>query len=486
MSTISFSPATKLRSLSTAALLLLASSLPAWAWRPVAERAARPAQEFRAVWVATVYNIDWPSRSGLSGAAQRSQLLDILNRAARMRLNAVILQIRPSSDALYNSRLEPWSAWLSGPGVSPGYDPLAFAVAEAHKRGIELHAWFNPFRATVGSKGVGRGHVSRTMPSLIKRAGTTTMLNPASSKARAHVMRVILDVVRRYDIDGVHLDDYFYPYPPHHNIADGLSPRQRRAHIDSFVQSLYRNIKQTKPWVRVGISPFGVWQSGYPRGVTANVNAYEHLACDSPKWLRNGWVDYLSPQLYWRIAGPQSYTSLMKWWSSITSSRPVWPGIASERINSKTDPGRPASEIGRQIDYSRSLARQSAGQLFWSWSSLAKNRGGVQRELASRYANLALPPAMPWLSRSAPARTAQLSAVDRGGYTTISWQAADKQARKWLIQARINGHWYGICILPGGQRRVSLPASMFSRADRLAVRPVNAYGNSGEALVLAR
>ncbi len=475
-----------IKKVSLAALLCASTLTPAWAWRPVAERAGRPAQEFRGVWVASVYNLDWPSRSGLSAAAQRAELINIFNNAARMRLNAVILQIRPTSDALYSSSLEPWSAWLSGPGRSPGYDPLAFAVAEAHKRGLELHAWFNPFRATTGSKGVGRGHVSQTLRSHIKRAGSTTMLNPASSAARAHVMRVILDVVRRYNIDGVHLDDYFYPYPPHHNISDGQSPRQRRAHIDNFVHSLYKNIKKTKPWVRVGISPFGIWKPGVPRGVEAGVSAYDHLACDSAKWLRNGWVDYLAPQLYWRINGPQSYTRLMQWWSSLTSARPVWPGIASSRINSSEDPGRPASEIGRQIDYSRSLAKQSAGQLYWSWKSLAQNRGGVKRELASRYGSAALPPAMPWLNRTPPARPAQVVATPRGSNVTLAWTPGDRYARKWFVQARIGGYWYGICTLPGSQTRVTLTPAMIGAADRLAVRAVTAYGTSGEALVLAR
>ncbi len=467
------------------AVFMLLMLAPAWAWRPVAEDAGVPTQEFRAAWVASVYNLDWPSRPGLSAAKQRAELVSILNAAARMRLNAIILQVRPNADALYSSRLEPWSAWLSGAGVNPGYDPLAFAVAEAHKRGIELHAWFNPFRATTGSLGVGRGHVSTTLRSHIKKAGSVTMLNPDSSKARAHVMRVILDVVRRYDIDGVHLDDYFYPYPPHHNIADGLSPRERRENIDDFVEALYRDIKRVKPWVRVGISPFGIWQSGYPRGVKAGVNAYEQLACDAPKWLRKGWVDYLAPQLYWRIEGEQSFTSLMKWWSAITPARPIWPGIASVRIMSSTDPGRPASEIGRQLDYSRSLARQSAGQLYWSWTSLAENRGGVQKQLAARYASWALPPAMPWLNRTKPARPA-VAASDTGKHVVLQWRAADQLARKWYVQARIKGRWYGICVLPGRQARVTLPASMLKGADRLALRAVSAYGQFGAASVLAR
>lgn len=466
-------------------LLLLAAMSLAQAWQQVNERAPEPAREFRAAWVSTVYNLDWPSRSGLSASQQKAELLSILNKAVQLRLNAIILQVRPSADALYASRYEPWSAWLSGPGVNPGYDPLAFAIAEAHRRGIEIHAWFNPFRATISGKPVGRGHISARRPELLKRAGSTMVLNPSSGEAQEHVLRVIMDVVQRYDIDGVHLDDYFYPYPPHHNLADGRTPAQRRAAIDSFVSRLYSSVKSAKPWVRVGISPFGIWQPGHPSGVKAGVNAYEHLACDARKWLARGWVDYLSPQLYWRCESEQSFPALMRWWSGINPSRPVWPGIASVRINSSEDPGRPASEIGRQIDYSRQLSRQSAGQLYWSWRSLGSNRGGVQAQLAARYTGFAVPPAMPWCGSARPGRpSVQAAPTSRG--MTIAWQAADTSARKWVIQARTGGHWRSLCILPGSQRKVTLPASMLASADRIAVRPISACGNSGEAGVVAR
>ncbi len=465
--------------------VLIFLTLPTLAWQQVNEGAPEPVREFRAAWVATVFNLDWPSRSGLSAAQQKAELLDILNKASQLRLNAIILQVRPTADALYASQLEPWSGWLSGPGSNPGYDPLAFAIAEGHRRGIEIHAWFNPYRATVSSKPVGRGHISRKQPGLLLRAGSTTILNPSSSAARAHVMKVIMDVVRRYDIDGVHLDDYFYPYPPHHRVADGKSPAQRRAAVDAFVSQLYANVKAVKPWVRVGISPFGIWQPDYPGGIVAGVNAYEHLACDARKWLQKGWVDYLAPQLYWRIRSEQSFTALMKWWSDINPRRPVWPGIASVRINSSEDPGRPASEIGHQIDYSRSLARQSAGQLYWSWKSLGTNRGGVQRELAARYTSYAVPPAMPWCGNARPARPA-VQVAQTGRSYSISWQPADASARKWVLLSRVGRGWRTLCILPGNQRKVTLPASYVGEADRIAVLPISACGNSGTPGVSAR
>ena len=462
-------------------LFLLTTSL-SHAWQQVNENAPEPAREFRAAWVATVFNLDWPSRAGLSAAQQKSELLQIIEQASRLRLNAIILQVRPNGDAVYQSAIEPWSAWLSGPGQNPGYDPLAYAISEAHRRGIEIHAWFNPFRATVSSKPVGRGHISHRQPGWLLKAGSTTMLNPTRSQARGHVLKVIMDVVRRYNVDGVHLDDYFYPYPPHHNVADGRTPAQRRAAIDSFVQELYRQIKATKPHIRVGISPFGIWQPGFPECVQAGVNAYEDLACDARKWLKEGWVDYLAPQLYWRCEGPQSFPALMRWWSSINPSRPVWPGIASVRINSKEDPGRKAAEIGRQITFSRELARQSAGQLFWSWKSLGTNRGGIQQELQRFYRSIALPPAMPWSGSSRPARPS-VQAQDSAGGCTITWQG---NARKWVLQVGSKGRWFTMDVLPGNCNKITLPARVANTLDRIAIRPISPTGVSGIPGILAR
>ncbi len=389
---------------------LLALASQALGWQPSGESVPAAPQEFRAAWISTVHNIDWPSRSGLSGAAQRAELLTILNTCAQLKLNAVFLQVRPNADALYQSSLEPWSQWLSGPGVNPGYDPLAFAIQEAHRRGIELHAWFNPFRAKANVKhAVGRNHISLTRPDLMKRNGSVLLMNPSASASRDHAMRVILDVVRRYDIDGVHLDDYFYPYPTPGrtwspaSFSDGKSPSQRRACIDDFVHDMYKSVKSSKPWVRVGISPFGIWRPGVPGGIEAGVDAYEHLACDARKWLSRGWVDYLAPQLYWRCSpAKQSFPVLMQWWAAQNTSRPVWPGIATARIMSSEDPGRPASEIAAQVNYSRSLARTAPGQCFWSVKSIMRNAGGIQKYLNRLYPSMAVPPAMPWCGTGTP------------------------------------------------------------------------------------
>jgi len=352
---------------------------------PVASNVPDFPREFRGAWSAAVYNIDWPSSKGLSAGAQKAQLVSILNKMEAMNMNAIIFQVRPHADALYRSSKEPWSHWLTGTmGRSPGYDPLQFCIDQAHARGIEVHAWFNPFRAlSNASTPTSSNHVTRTKPHLIKRYSNFKWMDISKSESRSIARNVIMDVVRRYDIDGVHLDDYFYPYPKSGlgPFPDGKSPAQRRGYVDSFVSNLYKDVKSSKPWVRVGISPFGIWRPGVPSTIEASVDAYEDLAADSRKWLSKGWVDYMMPQLYWRdYPAKQSFSTLLNWWRS-QGSRPVWPGIATARINSSDDPGRPASEITRQVDLSRSIGKNWNGHAHWSVKSLMQNRGGVSSSL---------------------------------------------------------------------------------------------------------
>jgi uncharacterized lipoprotein YddW (UPF0748 family) len=356
--------------------------------------------------VATVYNLDWPSRPGLPAATQQAQLLALLDQAARLNLNAILLQVRPASDALYASNKEPWSEFLSGKaGLSPGYDPLAFAVAEAHARGIELHAWINPFRAAIHANDpLPPNHVAREHPEWVRRFGKQLWIDPGDPAARAYVINVITDIARRYDVDGVHLDDYFYPYPLRDGQAtfpdeatwqrygrkSGLSRADwRRENVNDFVHSMYRAVKSTKPRLRVGISPFGIWRPGVPPTTRASIDSYAQLFADSRKWLAEGWVDYLAPQLYWSIKpAAQSFPVLLDWWRAQSRGRPVWPGIATERIGSK----RPAYEIIRQIELTRKGV-SSPGQIHWSMKALLRNQGGINKLLETGpYADKAAPP----------------------------------------------------------------------------------------------
>ena len=359
--------------------------------------------EFRGAWVATVYNLDWPSKPGLPAETQKAQLRALLDRAAELKLNAILLQVRPASDALYSSEKEPWSQFLTGQqGESPGYDPLRFAIEEAHARGIELHAWINPFRAVTNVKTpLAANHVAKLHPSWTCRVANQLWLDPGEPAARAYVLGVIEDIVRRYDIDGIHIDDYFYPYPlkPHvvsfpddatwerYGVKSGLSRADwRRENINDFVRSMYRTVKAIKPSIRVGISPFGIWRPRVPPTIQAELDAYNELFADSRKWLAEGWCDYLAPQLYWGIQpAKQSFPVLLEWWRAQSRGTAIWPGIATDRIGAS----RPAKEIINQIALTR-RGTDAPGHIHWSMKSLMQNRGGIAELLrAGPYAETA-------------------------------------------------------------------------------------------------
>lgn len=426
----------------------------------------------------------------MSAGSQQAELRAILNRMRSLNMNAIIFQVRPNADAAYNSSIEPWSPWISGTmGRSPGYDPLSFCISEAHARGIEVHAWFNPFRALPNSSmPASSNHVTRTNPSVIRQFKSYSWMDPASSFTRSHALKVMMDVVRRYDIDGLHIDDYFYPYPdlnsdktPKQNFPDGKTPAQRRAYVDAFVKDMYSSVKSEKPWVRVGISPFGIWRPGIPSGTTANINAYEHLAADSRKWLANGWCDYLSPQLYWRINSEQSFTRLLTWWRQ-QGQRPVWPGVATSRINSSDDPGRPASEIVNQLNLTRTVGRNWVGHVHWSMKSLMENRGGVSSSLERGfYADAALVPPMPWLSTKAPS-SPRVSATGTGSGVQVNWTRVNGGA-KYAVQARYGKVWRCVKIVSGGSTSLTVPAG----AQAVAVTAVDRFGTaSSPGVVSAR
>lgn len=440
----------------------------AGAWSPDRVHGAPPAlpREFRGVWVASVYNLDWPSRAGLSAAAQRSELTGILDAAVEAGLNAVILQVRPACDALYDSPYEPWSPVLSGVmGQSPGYDPLEFAVEEAHRRGLELHAWFNPFRAQSNYRNkVSPSHVVRRKPDWIRRYGNYLWLDPGLPEVRKYSLDVLLDVVRRYDIDGVHIDDYFYPYPVEgaSDFPDAATFKRygkggiddwRRASINDFVLSLYKGIKASKPWVKFGISPFGIWRPGVPEGTTAGLDAYSQLYGDSRRWLQSGWLDYIAPQLYWSIDSEgQSFARLAPWWASQnTRARHLWPGLAVDRIGKD----RSAREIAAQISILRKLGGNTSGHILWSNSHVQSNKGGIRRLLSgSVYDGPALVPAFPWLGDKQPAEP-HVDAAMRDGRFVGEVSNVDDATRFLVLQTRTGGAW-STKILDARMRRFTI------------------------------
>ena len=484
-----------LRSL-TVVICLLACSM-AWAdYRPSRAKVPDPKREFRAAWIATVHNIDWPSKYTLTPSQQRAELTGLLDLAAETGLNAVVLQVRTECDALYRSNIEPWSFFLTGQmgrAPSDGYDPLSFAVEEAHKRGIELHAWFNPFRSSATERSSKSSkHISRTHPSLMLKAGSMKWGNPASDFVRKRAIDVMVDVTKRYDIDAVHIDDYFYPYPKTVNgkvydqFDDSAAYRSyrakggrlelrdwRRSNIDGFMKDLYSAIKSTKASVEFGVSPFGIWRPGYPSTVKAGLDAYDHICADSRKWLQNGWLDYFSPQLYWRISpSDQSFTDLYNWWAGEnTKRRHLWPGTASNRIMSSEDKGRPASEAIRQIEVTRkSPSPEGPGHIHWSIKAIKEDRGGVRAKLRSAYAETAIPPASPWLGSSQPSPV-YVSPVEENGGLALSFKPA-ADARWRVIQVREGGKWKTLRLM----RASELTYRLDKAPSGIAFRHVSATG----------
>ncbi|MFI5311751.1 MAG: glycoside hydrolase family 10 protein, partial [Gemmatimonadales bacterium] len=419
------------------------------------------AREFRGVWVATVRNIDWPSKPGLPPSLAKDELITLLDRAASMGLNAVIFQVRPAADALYASKIEPWSEYLTGrQGLPPAplWDPLAFAVKEAHARGLELHAWFNPYRAKdPGAKSpLASTHIARVYPALVKKYGKQLWMDPGEPAVRARTLRVVLDVVNRYDIDGVHLDDYFYPYPERrrngsmefpddrswarYRKSGGTLERNdwRRANVDLLIDTLHKAIAKAKPWVKFGISPFGIWRPANPETVTG-FDAYEKLFADSRKWLQQGWADYFTPQLYWPMEKEgQRYPELLRWWVEQDSlQRHLWPG----NYTSKVGDGWRRDEVLAQVRATREQ-KGSTGNVHFSMKVLLENRDSVATSLERLvYADPALVPASPWMA-SAPIGAPAIDVIQAKEDEVVVLTPAGKDVvRWWLVQLRVGGRW---------------------------------------------
>ena len=434
-------------------------------------------REFRAMWIATVGNIDWPSKSGLPVARQQAELRALLDTAQRWHLNAVILQVRTSCDALYASPLEPWSEYLSGRmGVAPlpAWDPLAFAVTEAHARGLELHAWLNPFRARYSQaiSPVAAQHVSRTKPDLVVQYGKFLWLDPGLTESRDHTLKVVADLVHRYDIDGIHIDDYFYPYPEKTSLGaqtpfpDDRSwsayqrsggklsrPDWRRENVNTLVRAMNTAVHREKPWVKFGISPFGIWRPGFPEGIKG-LDQHEVLYADARKWIREGMADYFAPQLYWtERQTEQRFSRLLAWWASENvSHRHLWPGINTADIGKN----RTASEIVWQTDQI-GPETHSSGVIHWNASALQENRDGVgTRLIQGPFALRALVPASPWLG-SQPPETPSIE-VGYGGQGPITIDLNAGKGRLSAVVVQTHGEWaWKTEIYPGNTRRIPVP-----------------------------
>ncbi|MFT7776459.1 glycoside hydrolase family 10 protein [Roseateles sp.] len=366
-----------------------------------------PPREWRAAWIATVANIDWPSKPGLSAEAQQAEIRSLCDTAVSIGLNALILQVRTSTDALYESKLEPWSEYLTGTqGQHPGYDPLAVWLAECRKRGLELHAWFNPYRSRHSSakSPLADSHVSRAHPDWVRQYGDQLWMDPGEPQAAEHTLAVVRDLLSRYAVDGVHIDDYFYPYPiqdPTTNqeidfpdepswqkyLAKGGSLGRhdwRRYNVNTLVQRLYALAHEVRPGTRVGVSPFGMPKpAARPPGISG-FSQYDKLYADVELWLREGWMDYLAPQLYWpRAQTAQAFEPLLQAWRAQNPlGRPIHVGLFTSRIND-TDRSWQPDEVLAQIDIIRRVSPGS-GHIHFSMAALTQNRKGIADALRTQ------------------------------------------------------------------------------------------------------
>ena len=416
-----------------------------------------PKEEFRAAWVTTVWRSDWPSNNTV--ATQQSEMRQILDNLQAWNFNAVIFQVRPACDAFYASDIEPWSNWLTGTegtAPSPLYDPLQFVIDEARSRNLEVHAWFNPYRAKIGSAGTDSRHVFNRKPEWILEIGSkggekevavhmdetdippskapSYILDPGKAAVRDYVVSVIADVANRYDIDGVHMDDYFYPYSPQISNEDAATFAEesrgfsdigdwRRDNVHLLIEAIHNTLQAINPRLKFGMSPFGIWKNGTPSGTTG-MDAYNVIYCDAIKWVEEQWIDYLTPQLYWVFDGGQDYGKLLPWWAGYTNDnqRHLYAGHGAYKIASLDWPN---NEIPRQIRLNRQTA-SALGSIFFSYRDVNSNHKSFRDSLEARYFNHpALPPKMEWKDNQAAPAPRNLQQQISGGALTLNWETGD-------------------------------------------------------------
>jgi uncharacterized lipoprotein YddW (UPF0748 family) len=415
-------------------------------------------REFRAAWIATVANINWPSRPGLPVDSQKIEAIALLDTLAALNMNAAIFQVRPQADALYPSEHEPWSYFLSGKqgqAPSPYYDPLQFWIDEAHKRGIELHAWLNPYRAHhITGDSISAQSIVRLQPDwVVELKNGYHWFIPTKKEAQDQTYTVVMDLVERYDLDGIHFDDYFYPYPSYNEGDDfpddaeyqkylasgGLLTKGdwRRDAVNTLMQRVYRGIKSVKPSVKFGLSPFGIWRPGFPASIQG-FDQYEGLYADAKLWLNKGWIDYFAPQLYWPINRiPQSYPVLLSWWESEnTLGRHLWPGVSIGQFNGE----KRSDEVLNIVQINRGIIPKSPGMVHWSIAPLMTDTLLVKSLKEGPYKEEALVPESPWLDKVRPAAAQNVRTVVLSDSTLqLRWDMPKKTKREifqWVVYAK--------------------------------------------------
>lgn len=451
-------------------------------------------REFRAAWTATVYNIDWPSSSGLTTTQQQNEIIALLDHLRNTKMNVVLVQVRPQADAFYQIATEPWSQYLRGTmgtAPSPLYDPLAFWIQQARARGIAVHAWINPYRAKAGTATVSApNHVTNSHCYMVRTYGTNKWIDPGHPEAQGYTLAAINQIVANYDVDGIVIDDYFYPYPvsgetfPDDStynvyVANGgtlTRENWRRQNVDTFVQSAYNAVKASKPWVQFGISPFGIWRPGNPAGVTG-LDAFASIYADSKKWINNGWCDYFSPQLYWTINSTgQPYDDLLTWWvQQNTQNRLIVPSNSISNIGT-AGAGWPVSEIVNQINVTRTTTG-ARGNILYSIKVLRDNRDGLRTTLQSGvYASHSLIPAFTWLDNVPPARPRTVVRQTGSNVTINLTPGNSEEVRWWTVYTRYGSTWTTE-VLPGNTSQIVRAAVSGSRLHTVFIGAVDRSGN---------
>ncbi|MCB0558009.1 MAG: family 10 glycosylhydrolase [Lewinellaceae bacterium] len=437
-------------------------------------------REFRGVWVATVNNLDYPKKPTTWPTAQKEEWKNLLKKLKELGFNAVIFQVRPAGDAFYFSEYAPWSEYLTGrQGMppKPEYDVLQFLIEETHKNGMEFHAWFNPFRATMGldTSALHPLHVFNRHRNWVVQYGRRFYLNPGIPQVREHVRDVVAEVVSKYDVDGVHFDDYFYPYPIVNEVfPDSLDFRMygsaykdlgdwRRSNVDAVVEMVSTSIKEIKPNVYFGVSPFGVWRNKDkdPMGseTRASIGSYDDLYADILGWLRNGWIDYVAPQIYWNIGfAPADYATLQRWWSLHVSDRQLYIGQAAYKVgNDRQEQWNEPGEIGRQINLNRRNRRVNGAVLFRAESVLSDPLG-LKDSLRLYFKEPALLPERPELSQGIFSAPALQKVKNQRGKARVIWRPAKQDREKppaYYVVYRFAGNGAGDMDNPRNIRYIS-------------------------------
>lgn len=456
-------------------------------------------REFRGAWIASVANINWPSRTNLTSEQQKSEAIEMLNMLQNNNFNAVILQVRPSGDALYKSSHEPWSYFMTGEigrEPYPYYDPLEFWVEEAHKRGIELHVWLNPYRAhhSNGGKITSQSLANKFSDVTYRLRNGMYWFDPASPVIQDHVSKVVNELVKKYDIDAVHFDDYFYPYATYNGGADfpdsktwnayrnsggNLSRADwRRDNVNRFVERIYKEIKNEKNYVKFGISPFGIWKPDYPTGIKGS-SQYDELYADAKLWLNKGWVDYFAPQLYWPVNSTgQSFPKLLEWWKTENNfNRHLWPGLNTVEIKVSDKP----SEIVNQIELSRQILKDDTGEIHWSIAGLTKS-WSMQDAIKTRvYQDKVLIPRSPWLKIDKELSQPKLNLKNNGGNIFASWNLSNSEkAFQWVLFTRYGNEWRTQILNPDIQNMEIIKFYNGKNLNAVAIKAIDRLGNESD------